>query len=202
MHAPRRIAYRVGLGAAVSLLIALTVGTLTAVTYVKSRSALLKVTNERVDDLLHALSARVESHLIRAVPAVELSRSLIANSLERTDVTDLARHFVLVLRANPGFSWASYSDQRGNFTGAYRTPSDALRVSISTIRSGKGELHEYAVDEKGRWTPVEHDASSDYDPRLDKFYSAAITARKRVWVGPYIFYDEGLPRHHLRHAAV
>src|SRR5947208_11296351 len=98
MRSPRRIAYRVGLGAAVSILVAATVGTLTWVTYLNTRTAVLKVTRERIDDLLHGLSARVESHMLRAVPAVELARSLGADSLERMDTDDLARQFIQVLR--------------------------------------------------------------------------------------------------------
>jgi len=177
----------------VSLLVALTVGILTWVTYLNTRDAVLKLTANRVDDLLNGLSARVENHVLRAVPSVELAHSVAANAVDSVSPDVLARHFTFVLQANPGFSWASYSDQNGRFTGAYRTNSGRLRVSLSTIRNGRGELREYSVDPTGKWTLVEHDTNYDYDPRLDKFYAAAISARERVWVGPYVLYDEGLP---------
>ena len=70
MHLPRRIAYRVGLGAAVSVLLIATVGMLAVVTYLNTRAAVIELTHERIDDLLHGLSGRVESHMLSAVPAV------------------------------------------------------------------------------------------------------------------------------------
>jgi adenylate cyclase len=187
------IRFRLGLGAAVSLLVAITVGSVSWATYLNTRAAIVTQTNDRVDGLLRELGERVESHLLRAVPAVELSRMLVRDSLVRSDLDSLARQFTLVLRNNPSFSWMSYSDEAGNFTGAYRTPEGELHVSQSTIGHGRSELREHAVSESGKWTPSLHQSNYGYDPRIDQFYSAAKNAGARVWIGPYVFFDEGVP---------
>ena len=188
-----QVRFRVGLGVAVSALVALTIGAVTWATYLNTRTAIVAETNERVDALLRELAGRVESHLTDAIPAVELSRMLVRDSLVKSDLDALARQFTLVLRNNPSFSWMSYSDQSGDFTGAYRTPAGDLRVSRSTVADGKGELREYTVADNGAWTPSSSQGQYGYDPRRDRFYAPAAAARARVWVGPYVFFDEGVP---------
>jgi adenylate cyclase len=189
---PRLIRYRVGLGVAASLLVAATVGAVAWTTFLNARAAIVTLTDERIDALLRGLGERVECHMLRAVPAVELSRMLVRDSLAPGDRDGLARQFTLVLRANPSFSWVSYSDEDGNFTGAYRNPQGELHVSLSTIQHG-GELREYAVGDGGEWTPSLHQLDYNYDPRDDLFYGPAKKAGQRVWIGPYVFFDEGVP---------
>ena len=47
----------------------------------------------------------------------------------------LARHFTEVLRANPTFAWASYSDAMGNFTGRLPRSRRSLHVSETTLKA-------------------------------------------------------------------
>lgn len=184
---------RVGLGTAVSLLLAVTVGAVSWITFVNTREAILADTRVRVDALLRELAQRVEAHLSEAIPAAELSRMLVRDGLVRTDADSLVRHFTLVLRNNPSFSWATYTDESGTFAGAYRTP-EGLFVSKSVWRGSRSDVREYKVGEHGEWTPSLTDANYDYDPRVDEeSYTAAKKARSRVWVGPYVFFDEGVP---------
>lgn len=192
-RARRDVTLRVGLGAAVSLLVAIAVGLVSWITFVNTRASILAQTHERVDALLRELARQVDAHLAAAVPAVELSRMLTRDGLVRRDADSLARQFTLVLRNNPSFSWVSYSDAAGTFTGAYRTPEGTLSVSQSTFDARGGELREYTVGEGGEWTPSLHQVDYGYDPRVDRFYTAARAARARVWVGPYVFFDEGVP---------
>ncbi len=117
---------RVGLGFAVSVLVTITVATVSGITYFNTRAAIVEQTNERVDALVRELAQRVENHLASAVPAIELSRMLLRDSLVPGDLDALARQFALVLRNNPSFSWMSYSDESSNFTGAYRAPDSQL----------------------------------------------------------------------------
>jgi len=195
-HRPRRpwrVRYRVGLGVAVSLLVTAAVGAVAWATFLNTRASVVQLTHERVRELLLGTGVRVQSHMLRAVPAVEVSRMLVRESLVRSDVEALARQFVVVLRANPTFSWVSYSDEQGNFTGAYRTVDGKLRVSQSTIRDGRGELREHTVEDSGAWTPSLHQTDYRYDPRTEPFFTGAREARRRVWIGPYVFFDEGVP---------
>ncbi len=193
---PRRpwlIRYRVGLGVAVTLLVTATLAVVTWATYVNTRRAILDLTNERLHDELVQTVARVEAHMLRAVPAVELARLQVQDGVVPAEREALARHFVLALRAFPTFSWVSYGDEGGRFTGASRTPQGGIRVSFSEFARGRSAMREYDVDDRGAWTLARQDPSFAYDPRVRPFYVAARQARRRVWVGPYVFFDEGVP---------
>jgi len=190
---PKQVPLRVGLGFAVSLLVTITVAVISGITFYNTRAAILDQTNERVDALLRELSGRVASHMAAAVPSIELARTMLRDSLVREDQDALARQFALVLRNNPSFSWMSYSDHAGNFTGAYRATDGTLHISQSTFGADRSELREYLVGDAGQWTPTIHRSDYGYDPRADRFYGAAKTAGTRVWVGPYVFFDEGVP---------
>jgi len=189
----RDVPLRVGLGFAVSVLVTITVATVSGITYFNTRAAIIEQTNQRVDALVRELAQRVENHLASAVPAIELSRMLLRDSLVPGDLDALARQFALVLRNNPSFSWMSYSDESSNFTGAYRAPDGSLHVSQSSFGAGHSELHEYVVGDTGAWAPSLRQSDYGYDPRRDQFYAAARNARARVWVSPYVFFDEGVP---------
>ena len=190
---PWRVRYRVGLGGTVSLLLAITLLALAAGTYVNTYDAIVYLAHERARELLVQTGFRIRSHMLAAVPSVELSRMLIRDKLLPSDREALGRQFILVLRANPTFSWVSYSDAAGSFTGAYRAQDGTLRVSYTRLRGGKSELTEYTVDDSGTWTPSLRKTDYGYDPRRDRFYEAAQSAGRRVWVGPYVFFDEGVP---------
>ena len=129
--------------------------------------------------------------MLEVVPALEVPRGLVREGLLARDADALARAFVLVLRANPSLSWASYSDSEGGFSGAYRGPDGGIRVSQSSV--ALRQLREFAVDESGAWTPTLSRADYAYDPREDQFWRAVAAAKAPTWVGPYVFYDEGVP---------
>jgi adenylate cyclase len=189
----KHVPLRIGLGVAVSLLVTVTVAAITGITFFNTRASILEQTNERVDALLRELSGRVAAHMAAAVPSIEVARAMLRDSLVPNDPDALARQFTLVLRNNPSFSWMSYSDEAGNFTGAYRAPDATLHVSQSTYSATRSELHEYLVSETGQWTPTIRQSNYGYDPRADRFYGPAKSARTRVWIGPYVFFDEGVP---------
>ncbi len=189
---PRRVQYRVGLGVTVSLLLASAVGLVAWASIANTRKAILELTDEQVHELLTGLDLRVRDRLQDAVTAAQLSGKLLSNGVLRDDQDILARHFTEVLRANPPFAWASYSDAMGDFTGAYRAPDASLHVSQTTLKAS-GRVHDYTAGENGAWERHYEETSNDYDPRGEEFYKAAARARKLIWIGPVIFYDEGLP---------
>jgi len=189
---PKRVQYRVGLGVTVSLLLASAVGLVAWASFTNTHKAILELTNEQVRELLTALDLRVRDRLQHAVTAAQLSENLLSNGVLRKDQDVLARHFTEMLRANPMFAWASYSDANGDFTGAYRAPDASLHVSQTTLQAG-GRLHDFTVGESGAWERHYEETANDYDPRHEEFYQAAARARKLIWIGPVIFYDEGLP---------
>jgi adenylate cyclase len=189
---PRRVQYRVGLGVTVSLLLASAVGLVAWASIANTRKAILELTDEQVHELLTGLDLRVRDRLQDAVTAAQLSGKLLSNGVLREDQDILARHFTEVLRANPTFAWVSYSDAMGDFTGAYRAPDASLHVSQTTLKAS-GRVHDYTAGENGAWERHYEETSNDYDPRDEEFYKAAARARKLIWIGPVIFYDEGLP---------
>jgi adenylate cyclase len=148
-----------------------------------THAAIVDLTDAQIRELLTGLDTRVQDHLQNAVTAVQLSEKLMGNAVLRDDPNVPARHFTEVLRANPTFAWASYSDEAGNFTGAYRAPDGSLHISRTTLKAGAKSVWEQHYDQ----------AANDYDPRNEKFYQAAKQTGKLVWIGPVIFYDEGLP---------
>lgn len=188
---PKRIQYRVGLGVTVSLLLAGAIGLVAWASLANTRAAIVEQTDQQVRALLAELDLDVRDQLQDAVAAVSLSESLMSKAVLRDDPDLLARHFTEVLRANPTFAWASYSDNRGNFTGAYRAPDGSLHVSQTSLQA-HGTLHDYTVASSGAWERHYEQTANDYDPRDEQFYKAAEQAGKLVWVGPVIFYDEGL----------
>jgi adenylate cyclase len=188
---PRLVRYRVGLGVTVSLLLAGAIALVAWASLGNTRAAIVEQTDQQVRGLLAELDLDVRDQLQDAVAAVSLSESLMSKAVLRDDPDLLARHFTEVLRANPTFAWASYSDNRGNFTGAYRAPDGSLHVSQTSLQA-HGTLHDYTVASSGAWERHYEETANDYDPRDEEFYKAAKQARKLVWVGPVIFYDEGL----------
>ena len=189
---PWRVRYRVGLGVLVSLLLAATVAVIGWATFSNTRAGIVELTSERIRDLLRGLEARVRSHLESAATAAELSARLVAERAVADDPDSLAHAFTQVLRAHPAFSWASYSDEAGNFVGAYRNPAGELHVSRTSVRDG-GKSDDYPVAADGSWQPPAHLDNYAYDPRDELFYKRAKEAKAPVWIGPVIFFDEGVP---------
>ncbi len=189
---PRRVQYRVGLGVTVSLLLASAVGLVAWASFTNTHQAIVDLTDEQVREILTGLDLRVREHLQGAVTAAQLSEKLLSNAVLRDNQDVLARHFTEVLRANPSFAWASYSDAMGDFTGAYRAPDGSLHISQTTLKSS-GRVHDYTVGEGGAWERHYEQIANDYDPRDEAFYRAATRAGKLIWIGPVIFYDEGIP---------
>lgn len=186
-----RIHYRVGLGLTVSLLVGGAIALVAWGSLGNTRRAIIEQTDQQVHALLAELDLDVRSQLDDAAHAVELSRALMSNGVLADHPDVLARHLTEVLRVNPTFAWVSYSDDRGNFSGAYRAPDGSLHISQTTLAS-HGTLHDYTVASSGAWERHYEQTANDYDPRDEEFYKAARRARKLVWVGPVIFYDEGM----------
>lgn len=132
-------------------------------------------------------------HLHSAIPALAALDSLLDDQLAKAGSEERAKVFLGVLRANPDFTWVSYSDAGGGFTGVYRDASGAIRINRSTIHDGKTELFEHEVQSGGTWREIRHDPDSAYDPRTRAFYTQARDAGHRIWTKPYVFYGQAIP---------
>src|SRR5688572_26643098 len=85
----------------------------------------------------HAVT-RARGFVSGAVPIVSSLKELAGDGLAIEDSDRLARQLTGVLRANPALTWVSYGDERGTFTGAYRTQDGVLRVNQSHIDASTG----------------------------------------------------------------
>jgi len=182
---PRRVRYRLGLAATVSFLVAGAVALVAWANLANTRAAILELSDQQVRELLIWLETEVQDHLQHAVAAARLSERLMNSQLLNNRPDLLARHFTEVLRVHSSFAWASYSDARGDFTGAFRAPDGSLHISQTTLRNAGGPTL--------AWERHYEEQPNDYDPRDEDFYKAAQRAGKLVWIGPVIFYDQGVP---------
>jgi adenylate cyclase len=193
MRARRLFSYPVSLSVVVAMLIAFTGGWIAWWNYRAGLANIRSLAADLFDQVARGAAGETEAFLLRARPAAAALDGLAA--LDDAAVTSdaIAQRFVAVLRANPGFSWVSYSDRNGTFTGALRTPAGTLRVNQSKIVDGKTILDEHDVAADGRWTPSRHDDDTKYDPRQRPFYQLAVAAKRGVWTPPYVFEGQNVP---------
>jgi sigma-B regulation protein RsbU (phosphoserine phosphatase) len=143
------------------------------------------------------VSERAATHtrafVLRAAPVVESLGQLADKGLAVEDPEHLAPQLLAVLKANPGLSWVSYSDERGSFTGAYHAPEGGTLIKRTHIVNGKTKLVEYNPLPDGTRKILKIDDDSDYDPRKRPFYLGAKQADRLVWLPPYVFYWQWVP---------
>src|SRR5262249_17505317 len=138
-------------------------------------------------------AAHTRGFVLRAAPVVESLAQLADKGLAIDDPDRLAPQLLAVLKANPGLSWVSYSDERGTFTGAYRKPDGGLQIARSSIVDGKTKRAEYDVLPDGTQKLSKTDDETGYDPRQRPFYTGAKQAGRLVWLPPYVFYFQWVP---------
>lgn len=152
-------------------------------------------------DLANTLFAQVgrqtadatAAFLAHAPPAAEALRNLDADA-PGAGSEARARQLLDVLRANPGFTWVSYSDAAGAFVGAYRPAPGALRINRSSIANGTTTLDEHDVLPDGSWKVARHADDTRYDPRTRPFYQLAMkSGGAGVWTPPYVFAGQNVP---------
>src|SRR5262249_46041405 len=138
------------------------------------------------------VSGRAATHtrgfVLRAGPVVASLGQLADKGLAVDDPERPAPQLLAVLKANPGLSWVSYSDEGGKFTGAHRTPEGMMLINRSRIVDGKTKLVEYEALPDGARRILKTDDDSGYDPRKRPFYLGAKQAGRLVWLPPYVFY--------------
>jgi sigma-B regulation protein RsbU (phosphoserine phosphatase) len=154
-------------------------------------------TESLTGSVFHEVSQRAAAHtrgfVLRAAPVVESLAQLVDKGLVVEDPERLAPQLLAVLKANPGLSWVSYSDENGHFTGAYRPPEGWLRIKRTGIVDGKTQMVEYEVTPQGQRKLLQKGADNGYDPRNRPFYTKAKEAGRLIWLPPYVFYWQWVP---------
>jgi sigma-B regulation protein RsbU (phosphoserine phosphatase) len=154
-------------------------------------------TEALIASVFREVSGRAATHtrgfVLRAAPVVESLGQLADKGLAVDDPERLAPQLLAVLKANPGLSWVSYSDESGSFTGAYRSPEGQTHINHSHIKNGKTKLVEYELLPDGSRKILKFEDDSNYDPRVRPFYFGAKRAGRLVWLPPYVFYWQWVP---------
>lgn len=166
---------------------------LLAVTWFVSSRAIRQLAEQQFREVSRRQVVATQAHLGSAPPALDTLDAALGDTLAGASSERLARAFLGILKANPGFTWVSYGDEKGGFVGAYRVPSGGYRVNRSTIANGKTELFEHTVMADGSWTEFRHETDTGYDPRTRPFYTSAKALGRRVWTRPYVFFEQGVP---------
>jgi serine phosphatase RsbU (regulator of sigma subunit) len=187
------VSYRAGLIVSLSLLVLATGLTLTALTFRGARATTTAMAHSLFQEVSDHAVTRTREFVLRAVPVAQALGNLADLGLATDDADRLARQLTAVLKANPGVSWVSFSDEAGTFVGAYRAPGGALRVNQSRITAGRTAMVEHEVLPDGTWRPHRREDDSGYDPRQRPFYRRAKAVGRLVWVPPYIFYEQSVP---------
>jgi sigma-B regulation protein RsbU (phosphoserine phosphatase) len=138
-------------------------------------------------------AAHTRGFVLRPAPVAATLVQLADNGLAVDDPDHLAPQLLGVLKANPGLSWVSYSDESGSFTGAHRRPEGGTLINQSRIVNGTTKLVEYDTLPDGTRKILKIDDESKYDPRKRPFYIGAKQAERLVWLPPYVFYWQWVP---------
>ena len=184
---PRLYSYPLSLALVVALLVTLTGGWISWWNYRSGRANATMTAGELFDQVAHVTAEEASAYLSTAPPAAATLRGLGALDAADLDSDALARRFSAVLAANPSFTWVSYSDAAGAFTGAYHPTAATTRINQSHIAAGKTILDEHEVAADGTWTPAKHDEDTKYDPRTRPFYTLAAAGLHPAWAPPYVF---------------
>ena len=188
----RLIGFRLSLLIAISVLVIATGGLIIANSYFRSRRVVTDLAERLFDEVSRRAVTQTRARLMHAPPTLEMLQRELDAGLVAQDQPSLARLFLTALQANPEFSWVSYGNERGDFTGAYRLDGGALRVNLSAQHDDHNEVTESDVAPDGAWNarPAER---NNYDPRRRPWYGIARGATTRVWTEPYVFFHSDTP---------
>ncbi len=180
----RLVSYPLSLAVVVAALIAATGGWIAWWNYHAGLANIRTLASNLFEQVAHQAASSTETYLHRAPPAADALAGIVA--LDHPDSDTLARRCMAMLRANAGFSWVSYSDTAGTFTGAFRA-RDRIRVNRSHLEGGKTLFEEHELEADGSLALVRHGDDTGYDPRTRPFYQLAADARTGTWTPPYVF---------------
>lgn len=194
---PRRfkLSYRVSLALAIPMLVVAVGGVSTVRGYLRTRASVHALSESIFAQVAAQTVARTQGYLDNAVPALDVLVALSEDE-QRAEGHDsvLGRRVIATLRANPSFTWVSYGDERGAFSGAYRAEPGTLRFNHSVIgEDGRTALDEHDLRDDGTRPLFRHQDDSGYDPRRRPWYAVARRSDGHAWTAPYIFYNRHVP---------
>src|SRR5262245_42797097 len=117
-------------------LVLLTGAVVLALAHRSARASTETLTGSVFREVSGRAAAHTRGFVLRAAPVVETLGQLADKGLAVDDPERLAPQLLAVLKVNPGLSWVSFSDESGDFTGAYRAPEGGTLIKHSHIVNG------------------------------------------------------------------
>jgi len=191
--ARRRFSYPISLAVVVATLIAITGGWIAWWNYRAGVKNVGTLATSLFDQISREAAGETLSFLMRAPPAGDALVGIAKHDSEATTEEDRARRFEAVLRANPSFTWVSYAQADGTFTGVYRKSATEIRVNRSTVVGDETMRQEHEIQGDGTWVLASRELDTGYDPRTRPFYELAVKAGHGVWTPPYVFEGQNVP---------
>jgi adenylate cyclase len=188
-----RVSYRLSLMVAIPGLVVILSGLIILQGYLTTTREVEELAHSLFRDLSRQAFHRTRDHLSSARDMVLLLQDLSDQGRLSSDRRALGGELLAALRSNPDFTWVSYSDEAGSFTGAYRGSDGSLMVNASWILSGKTRMEEFNISRDGAWTLARSSDDYLYDPRTRPFYSRAMQAKQPIWTPPYVFFGQEIP---------
>jgi adenylate cyclase len=192
---PLRLSYRLSLAVTIPALV-FAVGAITSIrSYVRTKATVHALSESVFAQVASQAEAQTSSMLGSAVPALAVLTKLSAPS-QRADAHDgaLTRRLLVTLQANPDFTWVSYGDSDGSFSGVSRPESNTIRFNYSSrSAAGISTRDEHDLLEDGTHRLFRHQENTGYDPRTRPWYRASVAAGGPAWTAPYIFFTRQLP---------
>src|SRR6185503_6401259 len=125
---PFRISYRVSLLVAIPGLVVLLSGLIILQSYLTTTREVEELAHSLFRDLSRQAFHRTREHLSHAREMVTMLQDLSDQGRLSDDRKALGGEFLAMLRSNPDYTWVSYSDEEGSFTGAYRASNGSMLV--------------------------------------------------------------------------
>ncbi|PKN25837.1 MAG: hypothetical protein CVU65_07490 [Deltaproteobacteria bacterium HGW-Deltaproteobacteria-22] len=184
------------IGIALSGLILITSGLLSAISYMSSRDSQLQFSTDLIDQNARVVREQVRGYLDPARASAELTRSMVRRRIvSTTDYPQLEAFFFDVLRANPTIAMLNYGDAKGNFLMVKRQPDGSLSTKIVINEGTRSVVWRHRAPGDPMETirkEVKH-PEDNYDPRLRTWYQGAQKAGDIFWTEVYVFYSDRMP---------
>lgn len=175
-------------------------------TYLNTRSAVDRFSQELFTQALLQTRTETNRFLGQAQPILELSRALLSapetaarygvfapRPPSESEWRARAALFIHILRTNSAFSMIYYGDRWGDFTAASRAADGGLLVDHRRAQPDAPTRHELFRVTSAGWKP-EHNPSVEWSAALARYrpqdrpwYRPAIARKRITWTLPYRF---------------
>ena len=175
-------------------LLVVTVLIIIGYTYRQNSNAILRLSQDLIDQVSETVIERTSNHLLPAAVMAQVSAHIPAvDTLSLVNNQELEAYGMEVLRLYPQLAGFFIGNQQGEFLFTKRFPESGIGTQFID-RSGDQPLRTWIYrDVAGNVTQVEQTTDFDYDPRQRPWYVGAESTLSQYWTDVYIFYTDQKP---------